>query len=107
MIYLSDACWMFLRKKLTEKMKLFYFTRKCDSYLFGLIIPYVNVLLLLQLLAEKGSFHGMHANEPQGLFFWLLSLCYYSSCLWPWITTPENPIFKGEKKCIDDKKFPC
>lgn len=40
-------------------MKLFYFTRKCNSYLLGLIIPYGNALLLLQLLAEKGSFQAM------------------------------------------------
>jgi len=40
-------------------MKLFYSTRKCNSYLLGLIVAYVNVLLLLQLLAEKGSFQAM------------------------------------------------
>lgn len=56
-------------------MKLFYFTRKCNSCLLGLIIPYGNALLLLQPLAEKGSpLSGTrkHANEPPGLAVELL-----------------------------------
>lgn len=91
---------MFLRYKLTEKMKLFCFTRKCSSYLFGLIIPYVNALLLLQLLAEKGSFQAVLCMlmNPK-VCFPGFSTCDItaSSCVWPWKTTAENPILSGNK----------
>lgn len=85
-----------LRYKLTEKMELFYFTRKCNSYLLGSVIPAVNALLLLQLLVEGLlSGNGACADEPHGLFLWLLHLCCHPSCLCLWVTTAEDPVFSG------------
>lgn len=52
-----------------EKMKLFCFSRKCNSCLLELLISCVTAWLLLQLLAEKGSLLSgtrRHANEPPG-----------------------------------------
>lgn len=85
------------------------FTRKCSSYLFGLIIPYVNALLLLQLLAEKGSFQAVLSMlmNPKvcfpGFYTWDSTP---SSCVWPWITTAESPHL-AETKSIDDKQVSC
>lgn len=85
------------------------FTRKCSSYLFGLIIPYVNALLLLQLLAEKSSFQAVLCMlmNPKvcfpGFYTWDSTP---SSCSLSWITTAENPHL-AETKSIDDKRVSC